>query len=647
MMLSRRLRENLLIALLIAGVLSIFSWIGLFRTTDLRFSDRLFVPREPSGNIVIVAIDDKSIQAIGRWPWSRAVHAEMVDKLTAFGARTIGYDLNFSEPDLKDQKGDQKLIASVRAGTNVVLPVEFDLRRTSSGYVGSAPLYPLPELKEKVILGHTNMTPDPDGVIRTVPVSIFDSVANAHVKSFAAVIDAGFPIELGMTDGDGMLRINYAGPPGTFPRYSFSDVLDGKIGADKFKDKMVLVGATAPDLHDEQLTPVSRGVLMPGVELHANAVETLISGKYLQVASPAVAIALIFLFTFIVGFLVSRGRLRYGTIALVVILAGYFFAVLIAFEMGWILPIVFPILAALLSYLVLVAVRYFFEQKERQRTRKALEQYVSPQVVGELLRKPEMLKLGGERRTMTVLFSDLRGFTSLSEGLDPQKLVQILNHYLDVMTETVFETNGVVDKYMGDAIMAFWGAPFQEPNHADRAIRTALRMRTILGEMNRTKSWPHGVTLQLGIGLNTGDMVVGNIGSDRRFDYTVLGDAVNLGSRLEGLNKEYGTQIIVSGATKLAASDEFLFRPLDLVAVKGKKEPVEIFEVVSEMIPGYVEALQLYRNRKFTEAAEKFEEIAQKYPEDAPTTLYIERARAFAKNPPPADWNGVWVYTKK
>lgn len=621
--------------------------IGVASFLDARFSDLLFLQRAPHADIAIIAIDDKSIQAVGQWPWKRSVHAELITKLFDAKVRAVGYDVNFPEASAAGASDDAKLVQAVK-GKHIVFPVELTLERRGETWTGRDPLMPIPALRDEVKLGMANVPRDEDGVARTVPLSV--SVGREEYRAFADVLLRGVQSERGT------VRVNFSGPPGNYPRYSAIDVLENRLPSGALKDMMVLVGATAPDLHDDLVVPTSHGLPMPGVEVHANILETLVRGNALHELPKPFGVLFILLYAFAIGLLLTRTKLRYGTaLAFGFVIAHFLFA-LIAFEQQIVVPIVWPMLSVLVTYVAVVAIRYFHEQREREKLRETLNQYLSPAVVNDLLANPEKIKLGGERRTMTVLFSDLRGFTSLSEGLPPEMLVLILNHYLDVMTEKVFGTNGVVDKYMGDAIMAFWGASFLDLDHADRAMAAAIAMRTTLNEMNARRAWPGGVELNLGIGLNTGEMVVGNMGSSKRFDYTVMGDAVNLGSRLEGLNKEYGTQIIASEFAKRATTPgKFLFRPLDLVAVKGKKEPVEIFEVVGEAgavaqsaLEGaqrFEQAMKLYRAQKFAEAKVIFEDLAESG--DPAAKMYVVRCEAFLEHPPASDWNGVWIYTKK
>jgi adenylate cyclase len=291
-----------------------------------------------------------------------------------------------------------------------------------------------------------------------------------------------------------------------------------------------------------------------------------------------------------------------------------------------------------------------------------MSQYLSPDVMEEIARDPSAIKLGGEKREMTVLFSDLRGFTSLSETLEPEQLVQILNTYLTRMSDVVFKHQGTIDKYMGDAIMAFWGAPRPQPDHARRACLVAIEMVRELEQLNAEFAAEGIPKLMMGIGLNTGQMAVGNMGSQRRFDYTIMGDAVNLGSRLEGLNKEYGTSIILSEATLQQAGPDVRARFLDLVAVKGKKEPTAVYELLAtdglstngaltnsraDFLAAYERGIDLYRTRDYISALTQFETALRLDGDDGPTAVYLERSRELAANPPAPDWDGVYVMTRK
>ncbi|MEK7203203.1 MAG: adenylate/guanylate cyclase domain-containing protein, partial [Patescibacteria group bacterium] len=375
-------------------------------------------------------------------------------------------------------------------------------------------------------------------------------------------------------------RIVYSGPPGAFARVPFWRVALKEIPAERFKDKIVLIGVTAPDLHDEQITPVSAGRPMSGVEIHANAINTILNNDFLRPLNIYAQLAIFIFLIFSVSLVLMLFRIINSSIITAVILIIYLIASLVAFEKGIIFDLFYAILTIVLTYLVVVVWKYIAEYKEKQQMKNVFSHYVSPEVIKEILADPNKLELGGEKKELTILFSDIRGFTTISENLPPEKLVQLLNKYLGAMSDLIMESNGVVDKYIGDAIMAFWGAPVKQPNHAQLACETALRMISVLNEKQNEWRKKFGVELRIGIGINTGQAIIGNMGSSKRFDYTIIGDSVNIASRLEGLTKQYGVPIIISDCVKNQAGDKFLFRYLDKTTVKGKKEAIEIYELV-------------------------------------------------------------------
>jgi adenylate cyclase len=317
----------------------------------------------------------------------------------------------------------------------------------------------------------------------------------------------------------------------------------------------------------------------------------------------------------------------------------------------------YPLLNLVLTYTGITGYRYMTEEREKKKVRGAFQHYLTASVVEQMLKNPEKLRLGGEKKDLTVLFSDIRGFTSISEHMTPEALVKFLNEYLTQMTDIIFKYDGLLDKYMGDAIMAIWGAPLDQPDHAPRACYTALDMVDELRVLQGKWTADGMPRLNIGIGINAGPMVVGNMGSDRRFDYTVMGDSVNLGSRLEGLNKVYGTNIIVSEMTYERVREEILGRELDSVRVKGKDQPVKIYELIvrrsqasSEQkvrVEEFHAALADYRNRQWPRARQTFQAILEKQPHDGAAKLYVERCQALEKNPPPDDWDGVYTLTTK
>ena len=648
----------------LAAVLVVCARLGFFQSAQRLLSDALFIGYAPPQNIVIVGIDDASIREIGRFPWRRSVHAALIQKLTESGARAVGYDVNFPEPTCaKGETGtacgdDATLAAALREAGKVVLPLEATFVQTSgeSSPLAVRPIAPIPELTAVAPLGFVNTPPDADGVFRRVPLSVRGVSAERNRPMFRAVLETAFPgREFSQTEGS--FIVNFAGPKGTFRTVSFADVLNGRFDATMFKDVIVLVGATAPDLHDVLTTPTAKRDPMSGIEVHANAIATELSGHHLRDLPPLVRDALIVLFCALAAATMLRLRLRTAWLIVGGTFVLYILAMLALFDAGIVGDLFYPPLALVLASGLTMAERTLREKAEHLRTRTVLERYVSSAVVRDLMAHPEKLELGGERREMTVLFSDLRGFTSISEKLSPEDLVAVLNIYLDVMTELVFAHEGVLDKYMGDAIMAFWGAPYDDVKHAMHAVETGLAMRTRLTEMNARGAFPEGVILKLGIGVNSGQMVVGNMGSKNRFDYTVMGDAVNLGARLEGLNKDYGTEVIVSESTKKLIGHGYLLRPLDRVAVKGKKEPIDIYEVVcganeasdaqKMFVKHFADARDLYLARKFSDARDAFHVIAHVRTDDLSLQNYIARCEQFLEVPPPADWDGTLVKKTK
>ena len=636
----------------IAAVFCVAAATGILRSWQWKLSDALYIGYEPPPDIILVAIDDRSIQAVGRWPWKRSVHADLVRIISEADPRVIGYDVNF--PEASEPADDAKLGEAVRSSGKVVLPYELTLVQRGPSLVGVRPLYPIAEISRGARLGYTNTPPDPDGIFRRLPSVVRHEDGSTGDPFFlAAIKTAG----LSSPPLPEEFLINYAGPAGSFPIVSAIDVLDRKVSADRFRDAIVLVGATAPDLHDELFTPTGKRKAISGIEVHGNAIATILGRRQIVEEPLSAVIATILVLSVGGALLVSRRRIRLATPLVLAAGLAYLLTAFILFDRGLILNIFYPLFALALTYVAVVLLRYWREKQEKTKLRGTLERYVSAQVAAHLMEHPEKLVLGGEAREMSVLFSDLRGFTTLSEKLKPEELVRILNDYLGEMTDVVFANEGVLDKYIGDAVMAFWGAPIDAPDHALRAVRTAVSMRDRLRQLNREGRWPSGIELHLGVGVNTGPMVVGNMGSKKRFDYTVMGDTVNLGSRLEGLNKEYGTEVIVSKATADQVQSEFVLRELDSVAVKGKKEPVRIFEVVGKkgavaddvlrFIEHFKSALALYRERKFAEAREIFHQLEHTHPEDVSLKIFIERCSSFIESPPSSDWDGTWVMTKK
>jgi len=465
-----------------------------------------------------------------------------------------------------------------------------------------------------------------------------------------------------VAEHDTML-INFLGPPSDpqaagapFRIISFVDVLEGRFDPALIRDRIVLLGPTIRGV-DEHATPTTGDTRMWGIEILGNAVETVLHQRFLVPARPSLTVALICLMALGAALVVAAWRpLPAGlTVLIGLLLYGTVAAVLL--ERGLVLDLVYPPLALLMSFAAALSSRLMVEQAEQRVIREAMGRYLSPVVSQWVLADPDRLRLGGETREMTVLFSDLRSFTTLAHTLPPPTLVALLNRYRAEMADVVFRHDGVLAQYAGDAIEAFWNAPMDQPDHARRACETALDMvaaLAILQPIFVARGWAH---LDLGVGINTGQMVVGNMGSKDRLIYTAVGDPVNVAARLEGLSKEYGVRLVVGEATVVAASDAFVYRLLDLVAVKGRAEPLRCYEVMAragaldpaarERLRRYHEALELYRARRWEEALRLLDELHRAWPADGPVALYRRRARALLAEPPPADWDGVFVAETK
>jgi adenylate cyclase len=646
----RRFSFRPLILGVLVGIAAAFGFAsGALRSWSDALSDRFFVAHEPDPSIVVVAIDDVSIQKIGRWPWDRTVHADLINRISAGQPLVIGYDVNFPEP--QDPENDSALAEAIRHAGNVILPVEYVVDEGNDVYVTKS----TPVISEVAAdHGITNVYPDEDGVVRR-------QTSKDAMRSFAESIAlrAGRPPIAPWTsdEKEGSPRINFPGMPGSaFPAISAKDILNGKTDASRFAGKMVLVGATAPDLHDEQIVPTSRGTPMPGVEIHASILDTFLSQRWLHDVPGKMQMALLILLAVVVSILASLFRGRWSAPLVTTVWAMVLAAAFFLFDRGWVLDVVWPTLTIIATYAIVTLERRARAEHDRRELKGMFSRYVSASVVDAIIQDPKRLELGGERRRMSVFFSDIRGFTTLAEGMSPEKLVKLLNAYLDRMTDLVFSHGGVLDKYIGDAVMAFWNAPFDQPDHARRAAATAIAMREALAEMNASHAFGKA-DLKIGVGINTGDMVVGNIGGHQRFDYTVIGDNVNLASRVEGLTKEYGVEILLTEATAIEAGSEILSRRLDLVVVKGKTEPVAVYEAMAlseraspaqtRLAHDYEHAFSRYLVQDFVGASGVCADILSRHSDDGPTKVLLQRCAAFIQNPPAKDWNGAWVYTKK
>jgi adenylate cyclase len=456
---------------------------------------------------------------------------------------------------------------------------------------------------------------------------------------------------------NGFALINYCGPRGTIQTYSASDVLYDRIPHDQLKDTVVLIGATAEGLYDLRPTPYTKA--SPGVEINANIIENVVSDNFIQLAPNYWKYLLILIMALVMWYLVPRFTPTQGMVWFLLAFVTYILVACLTFTSAHvIINMTYPLISSLFTYIILTTYKFRTEVKHSRYMKQMFQSMVAPTVVEEILKLPEGIALGGEEKNLTVMFSDIRGFTTYSEKHSPTDVVEVLNEYLTQMTNMIFQTEGTLDKYIGDAIMAFWGAPKAQMDHAYRACSTALGMVDLLKNTLHPKWEIEGKEkLEIGIGLNSGGMVVGFVGSESIKNYTLIGDAVNLGSRLEGTTKEYKVSIIISETTYEDVKADMLCRELDLIQVKGKTQPIRIYELVDHRLRGAGEkelrvrtfeaGLAHYRARRFDEASVEFKNCLQMDPHDGPAGIFLERCQLLKKNPPPADWDGVFVMKTK
>jgi len=573
------------------------------RSLDLRFLLRGEIGSDP--RIVIVSIDEASFAELRRrWPWPRTDLARCIDRLAREGARTIGIDLIMSEPD----PGDEDLARSARAFGNAVFGMKFEETVRRMLWNGKevelrdeALTEPIEPIRESGDAGYLNLPQDSDGFVRRfAPVRPCQDQVCASFDLKIALRFQGIPLgdltyvpfgSLGIgnrsipLNHDDTVWINFTGPAGKFERVSFYQVVEGFHRPGFFEGKLVLIGPTFLDSKDFFPTPFTetkKGRKYPlfGVEIHANIINGLLTGNFIRPLHPLVQRLIVLLGGMLVTLLSLRLSPLRGALSISLLLIVYGIGCVWLFVENLLVPAAAPVLTFAGVYFALSVFRYFTEEREKRQIRAMFQKYVSPAVVNKLIQDPGQLRLGGEKRVLTVLFSDIRGFTSLSERMPPEEILKLLNQYLTAMTAVVLRNGGMLDKYVGDAVMAVFGAPLEVENHALLACRTAVEMMEELQGLQSEWTEAGKPVLDIGIGINTGEMVIGNVGSPSRMDYTVIGDHVNLASRLEGTNKEFGTHIIISGSTHEIVKGRVAVRDLGEIRVKGKETPVPVYELL-------------------------------------------------------------------
>jgi adenylate cyclase len=631
-----------LIVIISTGVAAVILSFPFFSKVNTFFSDLLQGETPVREEIIIIGIDDATLQGGRPWPWPRETTADLLTKISQDDPRVIGVDVLF----IDSRPGDEILTAAmVNSKTPIVV----------SAKIQDNILYTTKFKGQNIIPGVVNVTTDIDGKVRTIHERF--SSRTGCVESFSKALYTLYrnaqARECSVAQEDTVIPdrpfgVSYSRAP--FRVISAKDVLDGTISAGTFKNKVVLVGATTSDIASNLSDTFIDifGNKIPGVFIHAHSVNTLLQNLSFTYVPYWLVILAVALVGFFLSFVYRTQRTGIAIIVLVLSSISVFIVSIVLYEFGIILPVITIVLLVITQYIVTVVMRYLEVQRKNRVISDSFAKYVNPHILSKIIEEPGLLKLGGDKRNMTVLFSDIRGFTQLSEKMKPEALVDLLNTYLDGMSEVVLSHGGTIDKYIGDAIMAFWNAPVTDEKHALHSILTSLDMIEALKIMN--KEMRKHQDLSIGIGINTGDMVIGNVGSKRRFTYTVLGDEVNLASRLEGLTKKYKSSIIVSEQTVKSVGPDLdgkiLFRQLDVVQVKGKENPVAIFEPMRyspenlELSAGYVKALLAYQEKDF----EKALEIFSHFENDGPSKVMIERIKSLDKT---KEFNGIWAWDEK
>ncbi|MGH9545047.1 MAG: CHASE2 domain-containing protein [Terriglobales bacterium] len=770
---GRRVDLALAVLVTLAGLLLFaFSGIGgnrragfLFlqnielRTLDLRFALRGTRPHDD--RIVIVGIDERTLQKLGSFPLPRKSYARLVQSLSHAGARVIAFDATFPTPEsnsaldalhrlqaeitpgapqsllkkIRDLEAasdqDAQLAAALKQSGNVVLGHlfldeerarssdpklaaeyfnvawakafpqvlkvkskdgrDFDMGKAwieNGGTVAAGAEANIAKLAEAASsYGFIDINADPDGTLRRALLimryqdqDFFPSLALQAVREYEKIPDqeiAAYIAETGLEriqfgkhllhpSRDGTALINYTGPYRTYPQYSMVDVMDGTVPAAALKDRIVLVGATAMAIGDLRNTPFQAGNTgYMGVEVHANIIDNVLHSDQRRrtfltrgIQEDLIDTGFILLFGLVFGAWFARIKPLYSTLSVIFALTVFGWFVYFSFaSLGRWLSFVIPAGTLVANYAAITSFRMIFEEREKRKIRKTFSQYLSPGVIALLEKDPQKyIRPGGETKELTVMFSDIRGFTSLSEGMTADELVRLLNEYLGEMTDVIFRNLGTLDKYIGDAIMAFWGSPYPQSDHALGACTCALEMIRRLDGLNAKWEAEGRKEISIGIGLNTGPVNVGNMGSSKRLAWTVMGDNVNLASRLEGMTKQYRSHIVISEGTYREVADHFVCRELDRIRVKGKQQPVLVYELMDvkaaepkyhSLITRFESAMEAYHAQNWRDAAGRFGELLASFPDDGPTQIFLQRALEFMESAPEADWDGVYVMKSK
>ncbi len=694
-----------------------------FQQLELRILDQKFEIRGPLSTaespIVLVAISEQADGEIPhQWPWPREVHARLIHNLNEAGARAIGLDFTMSQPDRVSPRNDSLLAQALEQHDNVILAgnilVEVAQR---SGLVSSSTqqqlIQPIPMFERANVnpMGLVSAIADDDGYLRRYRLRashfeqeflsfsiellrVYLGLEELEIIEHDRYFEAG-PYMIPKFDRHTML-INYHGGRGSFPEFSYELVIDDSTfttvleelmeeefndfyelrDAGVFEDKIVLVGATMLELQDFFSTPFAPRGTMPGYEMHANALQTILSERFIRTMSNRGNILIVFVSAMLTSFLTAFTGVLLGVVLIVSSIVGFILLTFYLFiEHDYHLLMTGPLLAIFIGYTGSVLYNYFSEQREKRRIKNMFGSYVSPELVDQMVNSEDEPSLGGNEVYITAFFSDIQSFSTFSEKLTPIQLVDLINEYLTAMTNILNDERGTLDKYIGDAIVAFFGAPVEVEDHAYRACIASQKMLMKQAELRHkwsleTEKWPDLVgRMQTRIGVNTGEMVTGNMGSETRFNYTMMGDNVNLAARCESGAKAYGVYCMITETTKTEAEkygNECVFRYLDKIVVKGRTQPVKMYEIVGlrsylsetvyECVRIFEDGIDQYLNQNWDKALELFDKSAKLEPNQPdekmgittnPSLVMIERCHTMKANPPAENWDGIYVMTSK
>jgi len=688
-----------LITTILLWTLSHFNFLG-FNTLELKSLDFFQRYNAPIADpkVVIVEVDQKSLTALSeqgiRWPWPRQMYAPVIEACAKGGARGIIFDIIFSEPSSYGTEDDLEFARCIKEAQHIFLPIamssnegyktdilpikRFGIKddvptlgfREAKSYVP-----PIDELVARAKgLGDVMISPDEDGIYRKIPLFtryqgyLFPSLAVSPFTNRFALKGENvlFDGKHVFVNKRGELLLYYYGKEFRFPRFNVVEIIFASQNpassvfdsvAKRIRDRFIIIGLTAPGLLD--LKPTSVTSRSPGAYIHGTLLANLLHGQHIKRVNDIGKFILIFIVGIFLGlFIVTIVSFWRNSFIVLLFMMGWATVSFCLFHryQYW-TGFLFHELSFLIIFGLAATYSYSTEGKKRRMIRKLFSQYMSEILVKELESNPEKAELGGERRFITIFFSDLANFTSLSEQFEPERIVSLLNDYFTEMSHIILDTKGIIDKYQGDSIMAFWGAPVPLQDHAVMACLAALACQRSMEKINnklRNDSLP---PLSMRIGVHSGEAIVGNMGSTKRFDYTIIGDNVNLASRLEGVNKQFGTEIIISETTYQLAKERIAARELDLIAVTGKEKPVRIFELLGEkdkvtkedkrMKALFEDGLKLYRMKEFAKAQEIFGKVMEISPNDRPSQIFIERCKNLIDAPPPANWDGVFRMKEK